>query len=209
MVIAIDGPGGSGKSTVASLVARRLGWRHLDSGAVYRALTAWAMEGGGFEAPGLVSLLEKDRLDLQDGGKVAVDGKDLSAAIRTPAVTAEVYLVADLTAVRAAVNAFLHRLVAVRPAVAEGRDMGTAFPDAVLKVFLDAHPEERARRRGVQGTGESPEALAERVARDLKRAVGGLKAAPDAFHVDCTHIRAEEVVRLILAEAARRGVPGA
>ena len=209
MVIAIDGPGGSGKSTVASLLARRLRWRHLDSGAVYRALTAWAMamEGGAFSEPALVSLLQKGHLELLDGGRVTVEGRDLSAAIRTPVVTSEVWRVADMAGVRAAVNAYLRRLVSERPAVAEGRDMGRAFPAAVLKVFLDAHPEERARRRGDQGTGESPQALAERVERDRRRPVGGLQAEPDAFHIDCTSIPPEEVVGLILAEAAKRGVP--
>jgi len=209
VVIAIDGPGGSGKSTVASLLARKLLWRHLDSGAVYRALTAWAMDSGAFASPELAAVLEQGRLELLDGGRVKVDGRDLSTAIRTPAVTAEVYRVADLPVVRAAVNTHLRALAAVHPAVAEGRDMGTAaFPDAVLKIYLDAHPEERARRRGNQGPGlaESPEALAERVARDLKRPVGALQAATDAFHVDCTAIPPEEVVRLVLAEAAKRGV---
>ncbi len=207
MVITLDGPGGSGKSTVASLLARRLGWRHLDSGAVYRALTCWAMGSGAFSAPALVALLQEGRLVLEDAGRVQVDGQDLSAAIRTPAVSAEVWRVADLTAVRAAVNAHLRRLVEAHPSVAEGRDMGQAFPDAVLKIYLDAHPEERARRRGVQGTGETAEALAARVEKDLRRTVGGLQAVPDAVHIDCTALPPQGVVDRILAEAAPRGVP--
>ena len=105
------------------------------------------------------------------------------------------------------VNAFLAALVSRGPAVAEGRDMGTgAFPGAPLKVFLDAHPEARARRRERQGEGETAEALAERVRRERERKVGGLKAAPDAVHVDATHISAEAVVELILAEARKRGL---
>lgn len=206
MVITIDGPGGSGKSTVAGRLAERLGFAHLDSGAIYRALTCWVLERGRLDEAELLRLLEDGSLTMT-WGKVSLHDKDLSKAIRQPEVTSQVFRVADLPEVRKAVNSFLRDLAKRRSTVAEGRDMGTeAFPDAALKVFLDAHPEERARRRGAQGEGETPEALAERVHRERARPVGGLKPAPDAFHIDATHIPADEVVDRIVAEARRLGL---
>ena len=203
-VITIDGPGGSGKSTVARLVAERLGWALLDSGAVYRALTCWGRETGSWDPEALASLLEDGSLDLS-WGRVTLHEKDLSKAIREPAVTAEVWRVADLPGVRKAVNRFLRDLAERRPTVAEGRDMGTeAFPKAPLKIYLDASPEARALRRRLQGEGETPEALAERVRREKERTVGGLKAARDAVHIDATHIPAAAVVERILAAARER-----
>lgn len=204
-VITVDGPGGSGKSTVSSRVAAALGWSHLDSGALYRALACRALRDGDWDAATLAARVTGGSLRL-DAGRVLLDGEDLSQPIRAPEVSAQVYRVADLPGVRAAINAYLHGRALAGPVVAEGRDMGTgAFPDAALKVFLDADPQVRALRRGAQGT-ETPEALAERVRRERERAVGGLKAAPDAFHVDATHLTVEEVVARILAEAAARGL---
>lgn len=205
-VITIDGPGGSGKSTVARGVAERLGWALLDSGAVYRALTCWGRQTGCWDPGTLVALLEDGELEM-GWGKVTLHGKDLSKAIREPSVTAEVWRVADLPEVRKAVNAFLRDLAEKRPTVAEGRDMGTeAFPKARLKVYLDASPEARAHRRGLQGEGETPEALADRVRRERERKVGGLKAAPDALHIDATHIPATEVIERIVQAARERGL---
>ncbi len=205
-IITIDGPGGSGKSTVAAKVAARLGYAHLDSGAAYRALACWAMARDTWDAAELAALVGGGALSLGAGG-VALEGRDLTQAIRTPEVSAQVYRVADLPPVRAAVNAFLRGLAARRPSVAEGRDMGTeAFPEAPLKVYLDAHPEERARRRAGQGTGETPEALAERVQRERDRKVGGLRPATDALQIDATDLGPEAVVERILAAAAERGL---
>lgn len=205
-IITIDGPGGSGKSTVAARVAERLGYAHLDSGAAYRALTCWAMEQGRWDAVDLAGLVGGGPLSLARG-RVVLQGRDLTQAIRTPEVSAQVYRVADLPLVRQAVNGFLRDLAASRPSVAEGRDMGTeAFPEAPLKVYLDAHPEARARRRAGQGTGETPEALAERVRREIGRKVGGLRPAADALEIDATDLTPEAVVTRILAAAAERGL---
>ena len=205
-VITIDGPGGSGKSTVAARVAERLGYAHLDSGALYRALTCWALEQARWDADDLAGLVRDGALTMT-WGRVVLHDRDLTKAIRTPEISAQVYRVADLPLVRKAVNAFLRDLAARRPSVAEGRDMGTgAFPEAPLKVYLDAHPEERARRRAGQGTGETPEALAERVRRERDRKVGGLRPAADALQIDATDLTPEAVVDRILAAAAERGL---
>ncbi len=205
-IITIDGPGGSGKSTVAARVAEQLGYAHLDSGAVYRALTSWAIAQGRWDEAELAGLVQDGSLAMT-WGKVVLHERDLTKAIRTPEVSAQVYRVADMPRVRKAVNAFLRDLAARRPSVAEGRDMGTeAFPEAPLKVYLDAHPEERARRRANQGTGETPEALAERVRRELGRKVGGLRPAADALEIDATDLTPEAVVERILVAAADRGL---
>jgi cytidylate kinase len=205
-IITIDGPGGSGKSTVAAQVAARLGYAHLDSGALYRALTCWAMAHAKWDEPELAGLV-RDGVLAMTWGRVSIHDRDLTKAIRTPEVSAQVYRVADLPLVRKAVNAFLRDLAARRPSVAEGRDMGTeAFPEAPLKVYLDAHPEARARRRAGQGTGETPEALAERVQREIGRKVGGLRPAEDALEIDATDLTPEAVVTRILAVAAERGL---
>lgn len=202
-VIAIDGPGGSGKSTVAGRLAARLGWAHLDSGALYRALVCWALERRAWDAAELAGLVTDGALDCR-WGRVVLHEKDLAKAIRSAEVTREVWRVADMPAVRKAINAYLRDLAGRRSSVAEGRDMGTAaFPKAPLKVFLDAHPDERARRR--TGT-ESPADLAERSERDQTRKVGRLLPAPDAVVIDTTGIPAGEVVARILAEAEARGL---
>ena len=228
-VIAIDGPGGAGKGTAASLVAARLGWRLLDSGALYRVvgLAALRRDISLADAEALAALTGGLDIHFADGG-VRVDGVDESLAIRQPEVDAAASKVAALAPVRAALLTLQRGFRRAPGLVADGRDMGTVvFPDAPLKVFLTASAEERARRRYRQrhhpdatagGNGEllNPppnvrlrallEAIEERDRRDRQRAVSPLVAAPDAVTIDSTKLSIEVVVATILAQAERRGL---
>lgn len=230
-VIAIDGPGGAGKGTAASLVAARLGWRLLDSGALYRvvALAALRREISLADAEGLANLTSS--LDITFGaGAVLVDGEDQSLGIRQPAVDQAASKVAALPPVRAALLS-RQRDFRQRPGlVADGRDMGTVvFPDAPLKVFLTASAEARARRRYRQ-LRELPacasergklkkrtpnvslrallQAIEERDRRDRQRRVSPLVAAPDAVTIDSTELSIDAVVAAILRHAEQRGLGG-
>src|SRR3954447_23155606 len=199
MVIAIDGPAGAGKSTVARALAERLGFTYLDSGAMYRCVALAALERGvdpGDEAATgeLAGSLE---IEL-DGDRVMLDGRNSSAAIRTPEVTAASSRVSVHPAVREAMVASQRQLIAAGRYVAEGRDIGTVVsPEAPLKVFLTASPEERARRRAEQ-SGEDPAAVLtaqrERDARDETREHSALRAAEDAIEIDTTGLALDEVV---------------
>jgi cytidylate kinase len=222
-VIAIDGPAASGKSSTAAAVARALGWVHLDSGALYRALTLAGLDNGaeGGDGQRIVSLGESlpVRLQLLGGAfRPTVAGVDVEEAIRRERVTRRVSAVAALPAVRAWVNAQQRDVVRGHPAgvVVDGRDIGTVvFPEAPLKVFLTAHPDERARRRITQ-RGEAlddatlrreSEALAARDTADQSRPVAPLRAAPDAVALDTTRLSFEEQVAAIVA-LARERCPG-
>ncbi len=211
MVIAIDGPAGAGKSTVARALAERLGFTYLDSGAMYRCVALAALEGGeslddgaglGRMARGLEISLEGDRARLGE--------RDVSAAIREPGVTAAASRVSVHPAVREAMVACQRELIAAGRYVAEGRDIGTVVsPDAPLKVFLTASAEERARRRALQ-TGEDEESVlaaqGERDARDTDREHGALLAAEDAIELDTTGLSLGQTVAQIESLAQARGL---
>jgi cytidylate kinase len=219
VIIVLDGPAASGKSSTAKAVAARLGFRHLDSGAFYRALTAAALDAGiPEERWELLAESELDALRVHarpgtDGFRLYVGEQDMTTRIRTPDVNRRVSVMARVPAVR---SWLLGRLrVAGRTAdlVADGRDMGTVvFPNADLKFFLVASPEVRARRRlGEQGIHDpDPATVAEEQRRllardrlDSERAVAPLRRAPDAIEVDTTALGFEEQVRLIVAEAEK------
>ena len=229
-VIAIDGPAASGKSSTAALVAERLGWAHLDSGALYRALTLAALDrfgtlpaGGeeGWPVQRILALADELPVRLVLSGaafRPEVAGVDVDEAIRSGRVTARVSAVAALPAVRAWVNARQREAVQAHPdgVVVDGRDIGTVvFPDSPLKVFLTATPEERARRRLSQRGQPLNEALvaresAELAARDhadATRPVAPLKAAPDAEILDSTRLSLAEQVDHVVA-LARQRFPG-
>jgi len=222
-VIAIDGPAASGKSSTAALVAKGLGWAHLDSGALYRALTLAALDnlGEGWSGQGIVALAEELPVRLVlvgDEFRPEVAGVDVEDAIRSERVTRHVSAVAAIPAVRAWVNAQQREAAAHHPSgvVVDGRDIGTVvFPDAPLKVFLTATPDERARRRLSQrgrviGPGEvqrESQALAARDEADTTRPVAPLKPAPDAVLLDSTALTLAEQVRQVV-ELARRRLPG-
>jgi len=228
-VIAIDGPAASGKSSTAAAVARRLGWAHLDSGALYRAITLAAIDHAGPGAgdaqgwsPQRITALAEDlpvRLVLVgDVFRPEVAGVDAETALRSERVTGKVSEIAAIPEIRLWVNARQRRAVAEHPrgVVVDGRDIGTVvFPEAPLKVFLTATPEERARRRLSQrGNSVSPSelqreaaALAARDQADSARPVAPLKPAPDAVRIDTTALDPEEQVARVVA-LARQRFPG-
>ena len=193
MVIAIDGPAGAGKSTVARALAAELGFTYLDSGAMYRCVALAALRAG-------ADLDDSEAMAAIAGGlaigfageRVELHGEDVSAAIREPAVTEASSRISVHPGVREAMVAGQRELIAAGRYVAEGRDIGTVVsPDSPLKVFLTASPEERARRRAAQ-TGETVEAVLaaqrERDARDERREHSALRAAEDAVELDTTDL---------------------
>ena len=203
MLVAIDGPAGAGKSTVARAVADALGFTYLDSGAMYRAVALAAQRGHGAQ--------QLAEIGFADDGHVLLEGEDVEALIRTPEIAEEASKVAADPQVRRALVEQQRRLIAQSDWVAEGRDIGTVVaPDAELKVFLTASPEERARRRADQLGADVQQMLREqaiRDERDMQRADSPLVAAPDAVEVDTTGLGVDEVVERIVAlarEGARR-----
>jgi cytidylate kinase len=197
LIVAIDGPAGSGKSTVARLLAERLGLEVLDTGSMYRAVTALALRGGvdPEDAERVADLAEA--ADLELGDRVASDGVDLTGELRSDAVNRAVSVVSAHRAVRAALVERQRQWVATRGGgVVEGRDIGTVvFPDARLKVFLTASDEERQRRRAE----EDPRSVARRDQLDSGRAASPLVAAADAHVLDTTDRPADEVVTEVLS----------
>jgi len=211
MVIAIDGPAGAGKSSVARGVAGELGFTYLDSGAMYRCVALAALQGkadlGDGDALGV--LAEGIEIDFE-GRRVLLDGVDVSDAIRTPEVSTAASQVSVHPRVREAMVARQRRLIAAGRYVAEGRDIGTVVsPDSPLKIFLTASGEERARRRAAQ-SDEDPEAVLaaqrQRDARDSEREHGALRAAADAVELDTTGLDLDEVVARVVALARERGL---
>jgi cytidylate kinase len=200
MVIAIDGPAGAGKSTVARAVAERLGFTYLDSGAMYRCVALLALRDPGAD---LAELAAGAKIEL--GPAVRLDGEDVSGEIRTADVSREASLVAAEPAVREALVAKQRTLLAAGDWVAEGRDIGTVVaPDAELKLYLDADPAERARRRASQIGAEQASVLAEQTIRDERdrsRSESPLRAAEGAVVLDTTGLPLAEVVDRIAALA--------
>lgn len=211
MVIAIDGPAGAGKSSVARAVAAEIGFTYLDSGAMYRCVALAAAEGGidVDDGEALGSLARGLEIGF-DGRRVLLGGQDVSAAIRAAAVTAAASHVSVHPAVREAMVARQRQLIFAGRYVAEGRDIGTVVsPEAPLKVFLTASDEERAHRRAAE-TGEDFESVLDaqhrRDARDSGREHGALRAAEDAIELDTTGLGLEEVVGRVVAMARERGL---
>ena len=197
MVVAIDGPAGAGKSTVARAVADALGFTYLDSGAMYRCVGLAAHEQG--RPPAEVA----PQLRIELGERVTCDGRDVTEAIRTPEVSEAASQAAADPGVREAVVAQQRRIVARGDWVAEGRDIGTVVaPDAAVKVFLTASPEERARRRAAQIGADVATVLQEQTIRDERdttRAHSPLAPAPDAVELDTTGLSQDEVVARVVA----------
>jgi CMP/dCMP kinase len=203
MVVAIDGPAGAGKSTVARALAGVLGFTYLDSGAMYRAAALALLERGGAASEAA------ERADIQLGEHVLLDGRDVTAEIRAPEVSEAASRVAANPKVRRALAAKQHDLLATGDWVAEGRDIGTVIaPDAAVKVFLTASAEERARRRAAE-LGADVEAVlrdqALRDAQDSTREYSPLQLAPGAVELDTTGLDVDEVVARIVELVERAG----
>jgi CMP/dCMP kinase len=201
VVIAIDGPAGAGKSSVARGVAERLGFTYLDSGAMYRAVALAALERGAEPA----QVASQVRIEMRDGA-VTLDGQNVSSAIRAPEVSEAASRAAAEPAVRAAMVAEQRRLLSAGDWVAEGRDIGTVVaPDAKVKVFLTASPQERAQRRAAELGIDADTVLAEQTIRDQRdetRRHSPLTPASDAVLLDTTGLSLEQVIENVAALAA-------
>ena len=204
LVIAIDGPSGAGKGTISRAISVALGYRHVDTGAMYRAV-GWkaAHDGIPLDDEAAVSALARAATILVEGGVVAIDGHDVTRAIRTPEIDKAATAVARLPKVREALVARQRALGAEGGVVMEGRDIGTVvFPGADVKIYLDASADERARRRASDAahsgsqTGQAAvaEAIEARDKADSTRAISPLSIAPDAVRIDTTEMPIEQVV---------------
>lgn len=213
-VVAVDGPAGSGKSTVAREVAHRLGWRFVDTGATYRAVTLAVLRSGVdlTDAEAVARVARGVRLTLSTDPSVAavmVDGVDVSREIRQPDVTAAVSAVSAYPEVRRHLLVLQRAALGADGAVAEGRDIATVVaPDAGVKVYLDARPEVRAKRRA----GELPSSDHQRVASDLARRDGldartnALAASEGALHLDTSDLTLEQVVDAVVELVRQAGL---
>lgn len=223
-VITVDGPGGSGKGTLSGMLAARLGWHLLDSGALYRLLAFAAQKRGTDLADEQALVQLAANLDVQfiadaEGGeqRIMLEGDDVSGSIRTETVGAGASRVAALPAVRQALLARQQAFREMPGLVADGRDMGTVvFPDAQLKIFLTASPEIRAERRYRQllekGETASLAGLLDEInardERDMNRSIAPLRPAEDAVLIDSSHMSIENVLETVQAEARKRNLLG-
>ena len=208
IIIAIDGPSGAGKGTISRTISSRLGYRHIDTGAMYRAVGWKALHDGVplDDEPGVAALAERSMI-VVEGGIVSIDGHEITSAIRTPEIDKAATAVARLPKVREVLVARQRALGAEGGVVMEGRDIGTVvFPAADVKVYLDASAEERARRRATDsahsgsqaGQAAVAAAIEARDKADTTRKVSPLSIATDAVHIDTTEMPIEQVVDQVM-----------
>ncbi|MEE8190818.1 MAG: (d)CMP kinase [Candidatus Scalindua sediminis] len=222
MIIAIDGPAGSGKSTVSKKLAERLGFKYLDSGAMYRAFT-WKVINAGVDfndKEGLCRLLNKTSIKIEyskDGSKIFVDDINVTNEIRHPSITGNVHHVSNLEFVRKKMVELQRGFAKGENIVAEGRDMGTVvFPDTDKKIYLDADIKERATRRYSEiktfndksNLNNVIEDLRQRDHRDSTREFAPLKQVDDAFYLDTTNLKIEQVVDILIKEIEKNSKTG-
>jgi cytidylate kinase len=218
-VVTIDGPSGSGKGTISSGVAKKLGWHWLDSGALYRLAALAAKRRGARDKPAEIAAVAQSmdvRFDRAGSAeRISLDGDDVTEALRTETAGADASRVAAIPEVRTALLQRQRDFARPPGLVADGRDMGTVvFPDATLKVFLTASADERAMRRHKQLKGKGIDVslpdlswdIAQRDARDAQRSVAPLRPAPDARVIDSTSLTPEEVIARILEWLEAAGI---
>ena len=198
MIVAIDGPAGSGKSTISSLVAERTGFVYLNSGRIYRAITWWVIDRDIQSGRAVEDAIGQLSITVSSDS-VTIDGDTLSAELHSDAVDAKVAEISSLPLVRQKVNSVILSEARGKNVVVEGRDMTTVvFPDAEVKWYLDASPESRARRRHKQGTSKLDyervlNSIILRDKIDMEKKVGGLKVATDALYLDTSDLTIESV----------------
>lgn len=212
--IAIDGPGGAGKSTISRLTAEKLGIDYIDTGAMYRA-AALKLNRKGMDPEdeaGIEAVMKDTDIDFE-GGKVMLDGEDVTGLIRTPEISALASRYSAIGCVRAKLVELQRQMGRRKSVVMDGRDIGTnVFPDAEVKIYLTASPEERARRRCKEMEEKGEKTDFERVLedinardhQDMNRALNPLRKAEDAVELDTTDMSIEQVVRTIMEEVNRK-----
>ena len=206
IIVAIDGPAGAGKSTIARRIAELAGFTYIDTGAMYRAVGLWALRSdvGLADMHKLEELAKAARIAFLDGGRgIQLNGENITAEIRSPEVSAAASKVAAVSAVRRALVEKQREIAADNSVVMEGRDIGTVvFPEAQVKIFLDADPIVRAERRvkdlGTGDTAQVAKEIAERDSRDRSRPDSPMVQAPDAVYLDSSRLSVEEVELAIL-----------
>jgi len=208
MIVAIDGPAGCGKSSIASMISKNLGFLYINSGNIYRAISLSAIrQGVGLDDPAaIIAVASRAKIEYRDDGAICLDGKIIERELRSAEVDAIVAQVSAIPEVRTIVNSIVHKVAVGRDSVAEGRDMTTvAFPDADLKIYLDASIEKRAERRFRQNaSGMSLDEIRRNIAMrdriDSTKSTGALKIAEDAYYLDTSCLTIQQVYEKVYSK---------